>query len=590
MGFGVEVLPIGPVAVASRAWRHRGRRLITAIVKATCTIVHDQPMAIAHPAPIVTEERHYRNNPVASLVRGSDLALVVARPEVLILGSAFAAPGQTTPQTTVRLAVQRDSTIILNKRLEIFGDRRAKPGAPPPEAIPFAKMPILYERARGGMAARDNPVGVGMAIDPDGLLTLPNVNLPSQGGFNPAGLGPIPSAWPLRQKKRGSLGWTQANLSTDVDVPDDFDEAYYQTAPADQQTQELLPGDLIAIVNMHPELAMLRTYLPKMRGLALAQTARGDRLPLNLRMDTVHLEPDLMRAEIVFRGATMIEESQLVNLRLAGTIEQLDMPFSFPDLSSISGLVTRARSTGPSLDSTAVIGESPDAPDPRGALFQNEHPLARGGTMVMEKESALQTPHGAPKPLPAAGRPPPPAPPPPANRPANAQPGAPLPAILTGTLTDGDGPATIAIATQPAPRTLPFERSQPPNKTAQSREATPWASEPPAPAPPWAGASIEDELTIDVPEDMLPRLIRASQPDGSLPNADPTKQVDSESAETPRREPEKKAEAPADPYGAALRELPSEKEKEKDNPPALAPVAPVVRANLKQDMYKKLKR
>lgn len=413
MAIAVEVLPIGPVAVASRIWRHRGRRLFTAIVKATCSIVHDGPMAVVKASPIVTEERHHRGNPVASLVRGSDFALLVPRPELVIVASAYAPPGQETKQISVRLAVQREDTVLMNKRLEVVGDRRAKPGAPPPEPLPFAKMPIMYERARGGISARDNPIGVGLATDPDGLLTLPNVNHPEKGGVNPAGLGPIPSAWPLRQKKRGSLSWTNANLSPDVDVPDDFDDAYYQTAPVDQQAPELRGGDLIALVNMHPELPMLRSYLPAARGVALAQTARGDRIPLSLRIDTVHLEPDAMRAELVFRGFAVVEERDLGDLRLAGALEQPGAPFAFPDLSTLSGLVMRAdrMPSITSFESTAVIADPVDEAARDAAVrdvyaptvaSSADHPVGRTGTMVMEREPAHAVAGPNTTPLPAA--------------------------------------------------------------------------------------------------------------------------------------------------------------------------------------------
>jgi len=353
----------------------------------------------------VTEERHYRNNPVASLVRASDLALLVPRPELVIIASAYAPPERETTQVSVRLAVQRGDTVVMNKRLEIVGDRRAKPGAPLPEPLPFQKMPIMYERARGGISARDNPVGIGLATDLDGLLTLPNVNHPEKGGTNPAGFGPIPSAWPLRQKKRGSLSWTAANLSPDVDVPDDFDDAYYQTAPGDQQTQELLGGDLIALVNMHPELPMLRSYLPASRGVALAQTARGDRIPLNLRIDTVHLALDSMRAEIVFRGFAVVEERDLGDLRLAGALEQPEAPFSFPDLSTLSGLVMRA-DRGPtvaSLEATAVIGDPVDD-EARTTAVRAVHGVGRAGTMVMEPETPPAAAVPAPAPLPEPAR------------------------------------------------------------------------------------------------------------------------------------------------------------------------------------------
>ncbi|NUP04488.1 MAG: DUF2169 domain-containing protein [Polyangiaceae bacterium] len=554
MGIAIEVLPIGPVAVDTRVWRHRGRRLFTAIVKASFAIQHDGPMTVLPPLPIFTEEQHYRGNPVASLVRGSDFALAVPKPEIVIVGSAYAAPGQKTTQTTVRLAVQRQSTIVVNKRLEIFGDRRARPGAPAPEPALFQSMPILYERAHGGIASRENPVGVGMATEPDGLLTLPNIQLPQHGGYGPAGLGPIPSAWPLRQKKRGSLGWTAANLSRDVDVPDDFDDAYYQTAPLDQQTAELKGGDLIAIVNMHPQLAMLRAHIPMLRAVAMAQTSRGDRLPLNLRIDTVHLEPEALRAEIVFRGAALVAERDLGDLRLAATLEQPEVPCAFPDLATLSGLVARRTDASvppPNYETTAVIGE-PAAPNVRAlgvrALHDSSAPPAMGaremyervgrsGTMVMESS-------------------------PPANTPLQE-------------VTEERRATTMVIEAESPPRSLPFDKNARGNAPAapQSTEGTPWATDPMDNT-----FDVVEETTTSVAFD--PRL------------EEPTQDVDS-NTDTPRR-PGPSAVMPAvssSREGRVGQDTSSEARQAGAAPTRLgSPEANAGKKSLKQDLYKKLKR
>ena len=489
MSISIEVIPLGPVAVGARAWKHRSRRLLTAIVKASFTINQDGVLAVTQPAPIVTEERHYRNNPVASLVRASDLALLVPKPEVVVVGHAYAGPGQKTQSTTVRLAVARGTTMLINKRLEVIGDRRARPGDPPPDPIPFEKMPVLYERALGGIASRDNPVGTGMATEPDGLLTLPNVQPPAQGAVNPVGLGPIPSAWPIRQKKRGSLSWAAANTMLDVDVPDDFDDAYFQTAPADQQVKDLVGGDLIAIVNMHPERGPVRCTLPSARAVALAQTRTGERIPLMLRIDTVHIQPDVMRAEIVYRGAAVLSDDQLTQLRLAGALEDPDAPFTFPDLATLGGLVAQPGARLPSqvdLGSTAVIAEEPPpaaqrAPQlfptqPRPAPAPLPQP-ARGhaGTMIIEPEQQ--------------------------------RPQAPQPADAT---QKNPHQSTLVLEPEFEPRSLPFQKRAARSGTAEiqtteiqttgKQSATPWASTAPRQARP-AETSLTSTLGMDDTED-----------------------------------------------------------------------------------------
>lgn len=485
MSISLEVIPLGPVAVGARAWRHRKRRLLTAIVKASFSINHDGAMSVTQPAPVVTEERHYRNNPVASLVRASDLALLVPKPEVVVVGHAYAGPGQKLQNTTVRLALARGTSMLINKRLEIVGDRRARPGETPPDPSPFEKIPVLYERALGGIASRDNPVGVGMATDGDGLLTLPNVQLPAGGGVQPVGLGPIPSAWPIRQKKRGSLSWAAANTMLDVDVPDDFDDAYYQTAPADQQVSELLGGDLIAIVNMHPEIGTLRCFLPAARAVAMAQTKTGERLPLTLRIDTVHIQPDMMRAEIVYRGATVVNDEQLQHIRLAGALEEPDAPFTFPDLATVGGLVAQPGARMPSqidLGSTAVIAEEPPPPAQRMPVAPAPQPgPARGhaGTMIIEPDAPAAA-------APARTPPPPP---------------APLP-------QKSPNQSTLVIEPEFEPQSLPFHKKEKPAgrggttelETRAPTAATPWGDSRAVQIRP-AATSLTSTLAMEDTED-----------------------------------------------------------------------------------------
>ena len=41
---------------------------------------------------------------------------------------------------------------------------------------------------------------------------------------------------------------------------------------ADQQLEDLLPGDLFAFVGLHPELSTLRTIVPTRHGAAIVET------------------------------------------------------------------------------------------------------------------------------------------------------------------------------------------------------------------------------------------------------------------------------------------------------------------------------
>ncbi len=584
MPTSIEAVPLGPVAVAARAWRSRGRRVVTVIVKITCKLEHDAHMTVISPAPIATEERHFRNNPVASLTRASDLALLVPRPELVVVGSAFAAPGRPVSETTVRLALQRDTTMLINKRLEITGDRRCAPGREPPKPEPFQSMPIRYERALGGISSRENPVGVGLAPDPDGLVTFPNVTLRGDTHGEPAGLGPIPSAWPVRAHRRGSMGWSAANTSLDVEVPEDFDDAYYQTAPSDQRTAEIRGGDLLAIVNMHPEIPMLRSYLPLAKGVALAQTRRGDRIPLALRIDTLHIEPDVMRAEIVFRAATVLHEADASELRIAGALEH-EAPFDFPDLTTLIGTVAKPASTKSvaekGFDTTAALDEPAPAAQRFGGTMLIEAdaqpvPVVApppavvaqpnrgfGGTMIIEPDAPLPAPVAVPVSAPRSprrGKTPPPFKPP----------MVPEPKI---------GTATMTLEVDEKPKSLPFAKGRRPERSERPapREGTPWGDAPVQPAVP---ALSGDDAAPNT------RLLAA----GTLPippNIDlDDVTVDQAAPAPPKASPPEPPPPEPQPQVSPWRIDPTPE----PAPPPARPAPKPARANLKGDLYKKLKR
>ena len=94
----------------------------------------------------------------------------------------------------------------------------------------------------------------------------------------------------MRRAKRGSLSRDDANQSSFVEIPPDFEASYFQSAPLDQQLDDLLAGDTILLAGMHPDLPSIRTAVPSRRGVALAETRRGVRIPIPLRLDTIFID------------------------------------------------------------------------------------------------------------------------------------------------------------------------------------------------------------------------------------------------------------------------------------------------------------
>ncbi len=469
-------------------------------------------MVLTDPTPIVNEDRHQRQSPIASLLRASDLALLVPKPEVVVVGSAHAPHGQQVNRMKVSLEVLRDGATLVAKALQIVGPRRAPPGSPPPEPSGFEHMPLIYERAYGGLRHRDNPVGVGMEAGADGQITWPSVlrssgderTLESRG--MPAGFGPIPAVWPARKDKRGSLSHGDVFLAPSVTLTEDFDDAYFQTAPANQQLNDLQAGDTIILTGMHPLHQKLRATLPTTSGVAVAQTRSGKRTPLALRIDTVHLEPDGMRAEIVWRGAMFVTEDELDGLRVAGALEEPGQPAVIPDLASLG-----SRAAEPQAPPKAGLGSTvelrPEAPQP-SRHAPNKAPespsKAFGGTQILEPSADEMA---------AMRRPPPPAPPPPQAQPER----------FSGTMLIEPEPAqpshegarrasTMEISRDSGPSSLPFagrksveavsERTPPP-------PGSPWASDPASAASPQAVVPGQKQTLVDPQKDLEERIQEA---------------------------------------------------------------------------------
>lgn len=452
MAPALQLFPLGYVALAARPWRFRGRHFVTVIVKATFDLANQGIMTLAPPAPIATSERAPGGDPGSSALRSNDDALVVPRPEVLVVGSAYAGRGRRASTATVRLRLERDGKPLLDKSLEVVGDRRAKPGATAPEPAPFERMPLVYERALGGPSSADNPVGCGLEVEADGELRLPNVLLPGGAGVPPAGLGAIPRAWPARVALRGSATCDlppPGDASGVVELPADLDEAYFQASPADQRVSELRGGELITLVGLHPKHETLRSYLPSLRGVALLQTESGQRIPAALRIDTLHLEPDVMRAEIVYRAAVMVGEEQLRGLRVAGALELAGRPVTFPDLATLGAAraaVTPAPepATPPSHVATLVLEPAAQGGGARptsGTMTLDEADSSRSRTLPFEPVT----------PGPASPR----------------------------------RQATILVEPDAAPASLPFARGRTERARrpagAPSKRATPWAESEPSP-------------------------------------------------------------------------------------------------------------
>ncbi|MFO0610936.1 MAG: DUF2169 domain-containing protein [Polyangiaceae bacterium] len=419
----MDLVPTAPVSVGARAWAHRGRYRLTAIVKAAFTLEQDAPMRLAAPAPLIVRDVTRGNAPLAAARRAAELALYLRRAEISLDATAFAPRGQTVEHMKVRLAVARGDRMLLSKELRVVGDRTSVDGEVP-RPLPFSKMPIVYERAFGGHGNADNPVGVG--AEGGGRITMPNVigsDTPGAPRIEPCGFGPIAASWPVRRAKLGAFPRMEAEEAVWAAMPDAFDETFFQAAPLDQQVDDLLPSDMLAFVGMHPDLPTLRVAIPHVRGIAIAEAENGRRVQIPTRLDMVFVEPHAMRAELVFRGVIEMTPEFLRGLRVAGALEEPPAQYHFPPLVPL--LPTKGRrvrngeSMSPATDAppagparAAVVGtmmldDSGPRPSTSGTMLADElgpgsagaRPKATFGTMPLagpsEPPSSLPFKRGA---------------------------------------------------------------------------------------------------------------------------------------------------------------------------------------------------
>jgi len=342
----VRVAALGPVSMASTLWRWQGRLYVTAIAKATFAFSLDDEMSCVAPEPVRRIDECARGVP--SLRAASEIAPQLRDVDVTLHGHAYAPPGTT--QWRVRVAMERDGRLLLDKVLFVYGNRKRNK----PEPAPFERMRIGYERAYGGIGFSDNPIGVG--ADPGGD-TLPNVVHPTDPFGRVGGFGAIPSRFPARRKRRGKLD--PAVIENGIaDYPPDFDWGYFQAAPEDQRLSALRGDEWLLLEGLHPGYPWIRTRLPSPRAVVRVYSHKSVGAPDTFPMaaDTLHIEADEARCSVLWRGAfPIVSELAAEQLVIGGALELRHFPMAFP--ATIADVIGRA---SPQVDTAGLRGRVDD--------------------------------------------------------------------------------------------------------------------------------------------------------------------------------------------------------------------------------------
>jgi hypothetical protein len=270
--------------------------------------------------PIVTAPV-YRGDPQSSsLMYESDVVPQKAGTDCILIGHAWA------PKTGTARLDAVFSVGPVSKVVRVFGERkwekvlgmRNRLGP-----VPFEKIPLIYERAFGGAdesypdaacheTCLANPVGRAFLAkkskkEIEGIL-FPNLEDPGDPYENvssrprPAGFGAIAPFWKPRADYTGTQddNW-QKRISPLP--PADLKPEFFNCASPGLTSKGFLRGnELVALGHAVAGKPMFRFSLPGTRpqvGLRIGP----DRSEITMNLDTVIVEPDDMRVQMVWRGA-----------------------------------------------------------------------------------------------------------------------------------------------------------------------------------------------------------------------------------------------------------------------------------------------
>ena len=299
---------------------HTGAETLLVVVKGTWTIGTDGTLAIADKQMPITSEPVYSGEPgQSSLIYDTDIVLQKPGTDCVLIGHAWA-PQAGVPHVDVSFTVGS-----VKKQARVFGERKwikSGSGAASISRIaPLEKIPLIWENAFGGSDTSpqdpadhqfclENPVGRGMVastskINIDGQL-LPNIENPADliqtpgQRPQPIGFGMIAPYW---QPRAGFAGTYDEEWRRNVNPlpPADLDPRFHSTAAPGLCTPQHLTGTEQVFVEGASKQGTLRFDLPAAAPRATVRSRQRED-DVELKLDTVIVEPDEARLVLVWRG------------------------------------------------------------------------------------------------------------------------------------------------------------------------------------------------------------------------------------------------------------------------------------------------
>jgi hypothetical protein len=306
-----------------------GRELLVVVIKGTFKMPTEPgaPLRLQEEqVPLVMSDVFYGEPGLSAPKYEVDFAPRKQRCDIILNASAYAPGGRPARRVEVSARIGNWS-----KSFAVVGDRvweAAGPGIGMSSPIPFATMPISYDRAFGGTdTAHDDPSKhAAYMANPSGRgfhkqlveewvdgTPLPNTEELDQpvnwvdGNFKPMSFGVIGRHWQSRAPYAGTYdqNWLDNVFPF---LPADFDDQYYQSAPLDQQLPMPLGEQLVTLTNLTPD-GQRSFVLPHLEAPVHVFPKKGEREDLTAFLDTIVMEPDEERVTMTWRVSRPLKKN-----------------------------------------------------------------------------------------------------------------------------------------------------------------------------------------------------------------------------------------------------------------------------------------
>jgi len=301
----------------------KAREVLSLTVKATFSILQNRDLVIAPVQRDIEFSDVYTGEPGSSSVHyEADVTIGKQTTDIILTGHAF--PQKIGDRETFVMLSVGD----IQHTVKVFGDRYwdsifgiTKKSSPEP----FEKIPLVYERAFGGVddshpdhkyheSEERNPVGTGFRAKHSRLavkgLKLPNIENPKQliaspkDRPEPVGFGFIAKNWLNRRKYAGTYDgkWMESRMPL---LPLDFDPRFYSAASMGLKTKSYVKGgETILVRNAHAYGPI--TITVPIINLKVSFLVDAKPVEFGMHIDTVVIDADEDELVLVWHGISDI--------------------------------------------------------------------------------------------------------------------------------------------------------------------------------------------------------------------------------------------------------------------------------------------